>query len=58
MAAPVLTPEEIAQLEKERIEAIGVRDAMLSAVPLKTARAAELLVADGSFAKFFTLDCN
>lgn len=54
MAAPVLTPEEIAQLEKERIEAIGVRDAMLSAVPLKTARAAELLVADGSFAKFFT----
>lgn len=53
MPAPVLSPAEIAQLEAEKAKQENFRDAMQAAVPAKTARAAELAVADGGFKKFF-----
>jgi len=53
MPAPVLSPAEIAQLQAEKAKQENFRDAMQAAVPAKTARAAELAVADGGFKKFF-----
>lgn len=53
MPAPILTPEQIAQLQKEKAQQANFRDAMAAAVPAKAARAAELAVADSAFQAFF-----
>lgn len=53
MPAPVLSPAEIAQLQAEKAKQENFRDAMQAAIPAKTARAAELAVADAGFKKFF-----
>jgi hypothetical protein len=53
MPAPILTPEEIAQLQIEAARQQNFADSLAAAVPAKTARAAELAVADGAFKKFF-----
>lgn len=53
MPGPTLSPAEIAQLQAEKAKQENFRDAFLAAVPAKTARAAELAVADGAFKKFF-----
>jgi len=53
MPAPILTPEEVAQLEKEAAKQQSFADALSAAVPAKQARAQELEVADGAFKKFF-----
>jgi hypothetical protein len=50
---PTLSPAEIAQLQAEKAKQENFASAMLAAVPQKTARAAELAVADGAFQKFF-----
>lgn len=53
MPGPTLTPEEIAQVQKEAAKQQGFSDALTAAAPAKAARAAELGVADGAFKKFF-----
>lgn len=53
MAAPTLTPEEIAQLESEKAKQESSVATFLAAIPAKDARAAELVIQDGSFKKFF-----
>jgi len=53
MPAPTLSPAEIAQLEAEAEKQQGFADSLAAQVPAKTARAAELAVADGGFKKFF-----
>lgn len=53
MAAPTLTPAEIAQLEAEKAKQESSAATFLAAIPAKDARAAELAVQDGSFKKFF-----
>lgn len=53
MAYPVLTPQEIAQLEKEAAIQTNFAEGLAAAIPAKQARAAELFVADGAFKKFF-----
>lgn len=53
MPGPVLTPQEIAQLTKEKAKAESAAATFSAAVAGQQARAAELAVADGAFKKFF-----
>ena len=53
MAAPVLTPTQIAQLQKERAKQVEFRDAMNASVAQKEARVEELEVADSAFKQLF-----
>ena len=53
MTGPSLTPEEIAQLNKEKAKAEGAAATFSAAVAGQQARAAELAITDGSFKKFF-----
>lgn len=53
MPAPVLTPQEIAQLTKEKAAAEAAADTFANAVAGQTARAQELALVDSSFKKFF-----
>lgn len=54
MAKPIPTPEQVAQLEKEKAKQEGFAAAFAAAAPAKQARAAELLVADEAFKDQFT----
>jgi len=53
MPAPILTPQEIQQLQKEAARQQNFADALTASIPAKAARAAELAIADGAFKKFF-----
>ena len=53
MPAPTLTPQEIEQLTKEKAKAESAATTYANAVTALNARAAELLVADNAFKKFF-----
>lgn len=53
MPAPTLTPQEIAQLQKDQAKQQGFADALTAAIPAKAAAAAQLAVSDGAFKKFF-----
>lgn len=50
---PTLSPEQIAQLQKEKAMQENIRDGMAAAVPAAQARADELQVADSAFKVFF-----
>ncbi len=50
---PVLTPQEIAQLTKEKAKAESAAATFTNQIAAQQARAAELAVADGGFKKFF-----
>lgn len=53
MAGPVLTPEEIAQLQKEKAKAESVAATFSSQIAAAQARAQELAKTDSAFKKFF-----
>lgn len=53
MSAPVLTPQEIAQLKADKAVHDSFAATMQAAIPQKIARAAQLTVSDGAFKKFF-----
>lgn len=54
MAGPVLTPDEIAQMQKEATKAQAAAQTFTAQIAAQTARAAELAKVDSAFAKFFS----
>lgn len=53
MPVPILTPTEIAALERQKAAQQNFADTLAAAIPLKQAKAAEYAVTDGAFKKFF-----
>lgn len=53
MAGPVLTPDEIAQMQKEQTKATAAAATFTAQIAAQQARAAELAKVDSAFKKFF-----